>query len=67
MRVGRRIQPFTAEEIGEDDKAAVLRAYLRRWRWAVGSFFGGSGLNSSDAELRAEGRRHPVFRLHMAA
>ena len=67
LRVGRRIQPLTAEEIDEDDKAAVLRAYLRRWRWAVGSFFGGSGPNSSDAELRAEGRRHPVFRLHMTA
>ncbi len=65
--VGRRIQPFTAEEIGEDDKAAVLRAYLRRWCWEVGAFFGGSGPNSSDAELRAEGRRHPVFRLHMTA
>src|SRR5512144_350185 len=56
----RRIQPFTAEEVGEDDKAAVLRAYLRRWRWAVRSFFGGNGPNASDAELRAEGRRHPV-------
>ena len=65
LRVGRRIQPFTAEEVGEDDKAAVLRAYLRRWRWVVRSFFRGSGPNSSDAELRGEGRRHPVFRSHM--
>ncbi len=65
LRVGRRVQPFTAEEIGEDDKTAVLRAYLKRWRWEVGVFFGGVGPNSSDEELRAEGWNHPVFRLHM--
>lgn len=65
LRVGRRSRPFTANEIGEDDKAAVLRAYLKRWRWEVGVFFGGVGPNSSDADLHAEGRHHPVFRVHM--
>jgi deazaflavin-dependent oxidoreductase (nitroreductase family) len=65
LRVGRRVQPFTAEEMGEDDKARVLRAYLKRWRWEVGAFFGGVRPDSSDADLRAEGGYHPVFRVHM--
>jgi len=65
LRVGRRSRPFTAEEIGEGEKTAVLRAYLKRWRWEVGVFFEGVGANSSDADLHAEGRHHPVFRLHM--
>jgi deazaflavin-dependent oxidoreductase (nitroreductase family) len=63
LRVGRRTTPFTAEEIADDDKAAVLRAYLKRWRWEVGMFFGGVGPKSTDAELQAEGRHHPVFRV----
>jgi deazaflavin-dependent oxidoreductase (nitroreductase family) len=65
LRVGRRVRPFTAEELGEQDKAAVLRAYLKRWRWEVGAFFGGVGPSSSDAQLAAEGRYHPVFRVRM--
>ena len=66
LRVGRRTQAFTADEIDDDEKAAVLRAYLKRWRWELGVFFGGVGPKSSEAELRAEGRHHPVFRLQLA-
>ena len=66
LRVGRRSQSFTAEEIAEEDKVAVLRAYLARWRWEVGAFFGGVGPKSSDAEILSEGRHHPVFTLQLA-
>lgn len=67
LRVGRRTQAFTAQEIDDDEKAAVLRAYLKRWRWEVGVFFEGVGPKSSEAELRAEAPHHPVFRLQLAA
>jgi hypothetical protein len=40
-----------------------MREYLRRWKWEVGAFFGGVGADSSDADLRAESRRHPIFRV----
>jgi deazaflavin-dependent oxidoreductase (nitroreductase family) len=63
LRVGRRTQTFTAEEISDDEKSAVLRAYLKRWKWEVGVFFEGVGPDSSDAELQAEARHHPVFRI----
>src|SRR5450756_2966168 len=61
LRVGRRTTPFTAEEIADGDKAAVLRAYLKRWRWEVGMFFGGVGPKSTDAELQAEGRTSGIL------
>jgi deazaflavin-dependent oxidoreductase (nitroreductase family) len=67
LRVGRRTQAFTAQEVDDDEKAAVLRAYLKRWRWEVGVFFGGVGPTSSEADLRAEARHHPVFRLQLTS
>jgi deazaflavin-dependent oxidoreductase (nitroreductase family) len=63
LLVGRRAEPFTAEEIPDDDKPAVLRPYLERWKWEVGAFFGGVGPDSSDEELRRIAPDHPVFRL----
>jgi deazaflavin-dependent oxidoreductase (nitroreductase family) len=64
LRVGRRREPFTAEELADGAKVPVLRAYLKRWRWEVGAFFGGVGPDSPDADLLARGRHHPVFRVH---
>src|SRR5690554_2759331 len=33
LRVGRRLMPFRAEELPDDRKPPVLRAYVDRWRW----------------------------------
>jgi deazaflavin-dependent oxidoreductase (nitroreductase family) len=63
LLLGRRRERFAATELADDDKPAVLRAYLARWRWEVGSFFGGVGPGSSDAELRRIAPNHPVFRV----
>jgi hypothetical protein len=41
----------------------LLRAYLKRWKWEVGQFFGGVGPESSDAELLRIAPDHPVFRV----
>ena len=61
LRLGRRAEPFTATEVSDDDKPAILRAYLARWKAEVGVFFGGVGPGSSDAELRRISPDHPVF------
>src|SRR5258706_8902260 len=61
LRVGRRVEPFRATEIGDDDKVAILREYLRRWKMETGVFFDGVGPDASDEELRAIADRHPVF------
>jgi deazaflavin-dependent oxidoreductase (nitroreductase family) len=63
LLVGKRSENFTATELGDDQKAPVLRAYLMRWKFEVGAFFDGVGPNSSDDELLAAAPKHPVFRL----
>jgi deazaflavin-dependent oxidoreductase (nitroreductase family) len=63
LRVGKRTQAFTAVELSDDDKPALLRAYLKKWKVEVGVFFDGVGPESSDAELRRIAADHPVFRL----
>jgi len=61
LRVGRRVEPFTAAEVTDADKVDILRAYLRRWKVEVGVFFGGVGARSTDEELAAIAPNHPVF------
>jgi hypothetical protein len=67
LRVGRRVEVFTATELPDGEKADALRAYLRRWKFEVGVFLDGVGPDSPDAELRRIGPRHPVFRLSPGA
>ena len=61
--VGRRSEGFTASEVGDVEKPALLRAYLKKWKWEVGTFFDGVGADSSDDELRRIAPDHPAFRI----
>jgi deazaflavin-dependent oxidoreductase (nitroreductase family) len=61
--LGRRRQMCTATEVPASERAAILRAYLRRWKFEVGMFFEGVTPDSSDAEFAAIAERHPVFAL----
>ena len=63
LRVGRRVTPFTIEELSDADKPAVIRAYLKRWAWEVGRFFDGANASSSDADLLRIAPGFPVFRV----
>lgn len=63
LRLGRRVEDVRLRELDDRDKPEVLRAYLRRWSWEVGRFFDGVGADSTDAELLAVARRHPVFEI----
>ena len=63
LRVGRRVERFTATELADEQKPDVLRAYLRRWKFEVGMFFAGVSADSSDSELRRIAPDHPVFRV----
>ena len=67
LLVGRRSERFTATELADEEKAPVLRAYLKRWKFEVGVFFDGVGPDSSEDELRAAAPKHPVFRLARSA
>ena len=63
LRAGRRLQSFRAVELSHEQAPPVLRAYLKKWKFEVGVFFGGVGPDASDQELRRIAPDHPVFRL----
>jgi hypothetical protein len=63
LRLGRRVERFRAVEIPDEQKMPILRAYLKRWKWEVGTFFEGAGADASDDELRRIAPNHPVFRV----
>ncbi|WP_216213287.1 nitroreductase family deazaflavin-dependent oxidoreductase [Amycolatopsis aidingensis] len=63
LRVGRRVEAFTATEVADADKPALLRSYLRRWKFEVGAFFDGVDQHAPEAELREIAPGYPVFRL----
>jgi deazaflavin-dependent oxidoreductase (nitroreductase family) len=63
LRVGRRVEKFTATELADEQKPDVLRAYLKRWKFEVGVFFDGVGPSASDEQLLAIAPGYPVFRI----
>ncbi|NEE10436.1 nitroreductase family deazaflavin-dependent oxidoreductase [Streptomyces sp. SID7499] len=63
LHLGKHVDTFTAAEVGDDDKAPILRAYLKRWKAEVGVFFNGVGPDSPDEELRRIAPDHPVFEI----
>ncbi|MFE2264437.1 nitroreductase family deazaflavin-dependent oxidoreductase [Streptomyces griseosporeus] len=63
LHLGKHVEEFTATEVTDDDKPAILRAYLKRWKAEVGIFFDGVGPDSPDTELRRIAPDHPVFRI----
>lgn len=63
LRVGRRVETFVPTELADDDKPAVLRAYLKRWKMEVGVFFDGVGADASEEKLREIAPGYPIFRI----
>jgi deazaflavin-dependent oxidoreductase (nitroreductase family) len=61
LRVGKRAESFRGQELTDDQKVPVLRAYLKRWKAEVGIFFEGTGPDSSDDQIRAIAPKHPAF------
>ncbi len=61
--LGRRRWDRRADEVPDEEKLEVLRAYLRKWKVEVGAFFDGLGADAPDLELARIAPRHPIFRL----
>ncbi len=61
LRVGRRSVEADMVELADADKPAILRPYLRRWKWEIGKFFDGLDADATDAELLAVASGYPVF------
>ena len=63
LLLGRRRQAFTAVELTDAEKPALLRAYLKRWKAEVGVFFDGVSATSPESEVERIAPRHPIFRI----
>ena len=65
--LGRRTEEFEATELPDAERPDLLRAYLEKWKWEVGAFFGGVGPDAPDEELLRIAPEHPVFRISVTA
>jgi deazaflavin-dependent oxidoreductase (nitroreductase family) len=61
--LGRRVEEFSATELPDEDKPPLLRAYLKKWKWEVGAFFGGVDADAPEEDLQQIAPDHPVFRI----
>ena len=66
LRIGRKVEPFTATEVADDAKPAILRAYLRKWKFEVGVFFDGVDGSAPEEKLREIAPGYPIFRIEPA-
>jgi deazaflavin-dependent oxidoreductase (nitroreductase family) len=67
LRIGRKVETFRAEELADADKPDILRAYLKKWAWEVGAFFGDDVKPDSPTEtLLHVAPGFPVFKVHPA-
>jgi deazaflavin-dependent oxidoreductase (nitroreductase family) len=63
LRIGRRVERFTATELPDEQKPEVLRAYLKRWKFEVGMFFDGVGPDAPTSQLLEIAPGYPVFQV----
>jgi deazaflavin-dependent oxidoreductase (nitroreductase family) len=66
LRIGRKVEPFTATEVDDDAKPVILREYLKRWKFEVGVFFDGVNAKAPEAKLREIAPGYPIFRIEPA-
>jgi hypothetical protein len=61
LKLGSRIERIRVTEIPDEQKIAILRAYLKRWKFEVGMFFDGVSAESPESEVKRIAPDHPVF------
>lgn len=66
LRLGRSKEQVRLVELPDDQKAPVIRAYLKLWKMEAGKFFEGVTDASPDDEIRRISPDHPVFRVESA-
>lgn len=62
LKLGRRSQSFTPDEVPDAEKLPILKAYLDKWAWEVGAFFE-LEKDPTDEQIRGIAHLHPVFRV----
>jgi deazaflavin-dependent oxidoreductase (nitroreductase family) len=61
--LGKKVEPFHALEVPDEEKIDILRPYLKRWKMEVGQFFEGVSASSPEEDVRRIAPNHPVFRI----
>jgi len=67
LQLGRKTEPIRVEELPDDQKPDLLRAYLKRWKAEVGVFFDGVSAMSPEQDVVRIAPDHPVFRIQTPA
>jgi deazaflavin-dependent oxidoreductase (nitroreductase family) len=63
LRLGRKHEPIRVVELTDDEKPAILRPYLQRWKVEIGTFFQGVGPDAPEEDIRRIAPDYPVFRI----
>jgi deazaflavin-dependent oxidoreductase (nitroreductase family) len=63
LRLGRKREEFRIEELSNEAKPDVLRAYLKLWKMETGKWFDGVTHESSDEDVLRIAPDHPAFRI----
>jgi deazaflavin-dependent oxidoreductase (nitroreductase family) len=63
FRLGRHVTSIRAEELDDETKLPILRAYLKRWWALVGRLVPISSPDAPDDELSRVAKQSPVFQL----
>jgi deazaflavin-dependent oxidoreductase (nitroreductase family) len=59
--LGSKVELIRVTEVPDADRVPILRAYLKKWFFEVGVFFGGVKADSPESELTRIAPDHPVF------
>ncbi len=63
LRLGSKREEFRIEELADDAKLDVIRAYLKLWKMETGKWFDGVTHESPDEDVRRIAPDHPAFRI----
>jgi len=63
LRLGSKREAFRVQEMADEQKPAILRAYLKLWSMETGVFFQGVKHDSPEEDVRRIAPLHPVFRI----
>jgi len=62
LKLGRKTRHFRGHEVPEGERFPILKAYLDKWAWEVGTFFE-LPKDPTDAQIREIQHLHPIFRV----
>ena len=63
LRLGRKTEAIHVEEVANEQKVPLLRAYLKIWGSETKTFFGVENAGVTDDVLAGIAPDHPIFRI----